>query len=76
MLRVRTTAQHEINSITSMEKFILGFRPGVRLMAECMDENNGNLTNGEGNIRKRKDGRWEGRYNAGYDPETGKRIIW
>ena len=31
--------------------------------------------NGEGNIRKRKDGRWEGRYTAGYDSETGKRII-
>ena len=31
--------------------------------------------NGEGNIRKRKDGRWEGRYTAGYDPETGKRLI-
>ena len=31
--------------------------------------------NGEGNIRKRKDGRWEGRYPAGYDPESGKRII-
>ena len=31
--------------------------------------------NGEGNIRKRKDGRWEGRYTAGYDQETGKRII-
>ena len=31
--------------------------------------------NGEGNIRKRKDGRWEGRYTAGYDPTTGKRII-
>lgn len=30
--------------------------------------------NGEGNIRKRKDGRWEGRYTAGYDPITGKRI--
>ncbi len=30
--------------------------------------------NGEGNIRKRKDGRWEGRYTAGYDPNTGKRI--
>ena len=28
--------------------------------------------NGEGNIRKRKDGRWEGRYTAGYDPETGR----
>ena len=32
-------------------------------------------SNGEGNIRKRKDGRWEGRYTAGYHPETGKRII-
>ena len=31
--------------------------------------------NGEGNIRKRSDGRWEGRYTAGYHPETGKRII-
>ena len=31
--------------------------------------------NGEGSIRKRKDGRWEGRYTAGYDPATGKRII-
>ena len=31
--------------------------------------------NGEGNIRKRKDGRWEGRYTAGYDPETGKQIF-
>ncbi len=30
--------------------------------------------NGEGNIRKRKDGRWEGRYIAGYDPQTGKPI--
>ena len=30
--------------------------------------------NGEGNIRKRKDGRWEGRYTAGRDPETGKTI--
>ena len=31
--------------------------------------------NGEGNIRKRKDGRWEGRYTVGRDPETGKSII-
>ena len=30
--------------------------------------------NGEGNIRKRKDGRGEGRYTAGYDLETGKRV--
>ena len=31
--------------------------------------------NGEGNIRKRKDGRWEGRYTAGYGEKTGKRLI-
>lgn len=31
--------------------------------------------NGEGSIRKRSDGRWEGRYTAGYDDKTGKRII-
>ena len=30
--------------------------------------------NGEGTIPKRKNGRWEGRYTAGYDPKTGKRI--
>ena len=29
--------------------------------------------NGEGNIRKRKDGRWEGRYTVGYD-EKGRPI--
>lgn len=30
--------------------------------------------NGEGNIRKRKDGRWEGRFVAGHHPDTGKAI--
>lgn len=30
--------------------------------------------NGEGSLRKRKDGRWEGRYTAGHDPSTGKAI--
>ena len=29
---------------------------------------------GKGSIRKRKDGRWEGRYTAGCDPTTGKPI--
>ena len=29
---------------------------------------------GEGNIRKRKDGRWEGRFTVGHDPITGKPI--
>ena len=31
--------------------------------------------NGEGSIRKRKDGRWEGFYTASYDPVTGKQKI-
>ena len=30
--------------------------------------------NGEGSIRHRSDGRWEGRYTAGRDPVTGKAI--
>lgn len=30
--------------------------------------------NGEGSIRKRSDGRWEGRYTAGRDPETGRPV--
>ena len=30
--------------------------------------------NGEGNIRRRKGGLWEGRYTAGHDPETGNAI--
>ena len=30
--------------------------------------------NGDGSIRKRKDGRWEGRYVVGHDPITGKMI--
>lgn len=32
-------------------------------------------SNGEGNIQKRKDGRWEGRYTAGINPENGKQIF-
>ena len=31
--------------------------------------------NGEGSIRKRSDGRWEGRYTVGHDPVTGKQIF-
>ena len=31
---------------------------------------------GEGSIRKRSDGRWEGRYTAGYHSETGKQASW
>ena len=36
-------AQHEIDSITACENFIMGFRLGVRMMAECMDENDGDI---------------------------------
>ena len=39
-------SQHEIDSITALEHFILGFRLGVRIMAECMDENDGDIRSG------------------------------
>ena len=39
-------AHHSINSVTAKEYFILGFRLGVRLIAECMDEDDGELTDG------------------------------
>ncbi|MDE6455012.1 MAG: hypothetical protein K2L38_03685 [Dysosmobacter sp.] len=39
-------SQHEINSITATENFILGFRLGVRIMAECIDDNDGYIRNG------------------------------
>ena len=35
--------QHEVDSITACENFILGFRLGVRMMAECMDEDDGSI---------------------------------
>ena len=38
-------SQHEIDSITALENFILGFRLGVRIMAESMDENDGDIRN-------------------------------
>ena len=39
-------SQYEINSITATENFILGFRLGVRIMAECMDDSDGDIRNG------------------------------
>ncbi len=48
LLNVLTNAQQEIDRITVMENFILGFRLGVRLMAECMDEDDGDLLDGGG----------------------------
>ena len=41
-------SQHEINSITATENFILGFRLGVRIMAECMDDSDGDIRKGGG----------------------------
>ena len=39
-------SQHEIDSITALENFILGFRLGARIMMECMEENDGDIRNG------------------------------
>ena len=39
-------SQHEIESITALENFILGFRLGIRIMAESMDDNDGDIKNG------------------------------
>ena len=41
-----TRSQQEANSITAAENFILGFRLGVRLVAECMDDNDGDIRSG------------------------------
>ena len=39
-------SQHEIDSITALENFILGFRLGARITMECMDENDGDIKMG------------------------------
>ena len=36
-------SQDEVESITALENFVLGFRLGTRLMAECMDDNDGDI---------------------------------
>ena len=46
ILNELVSAQHIADSITALENFILGFRLGVRLMAECMDENDGDIKHG------------------------------
>ena len=38
-----TDAHQEINSITAVENFIVGFRLGARLIMECMDDNDGDI---------------------------------
>ena len=42
-------SKHEIDSITALENFILGFRLGAKIMMECMDENDGDIKTGGGN---------------------------
>ena len=39
-------AQHEIDTITATENFILGFRLGARMMIECMNDNDGDIRSG------------------------------
>lgn len=39
-------SQHEIDSITALENFILGFRLGVRMIVESMDDNDGDIKTG------------------------------
>ena len=41
-----TESRDEIESITALENFIWGFRLGIRIMAECIDENDGDIRNG------------------------------
>lgn len=43
-----TCSQQEIDSKTALENFVLGFRLGARLMAECMDSGDGDFRNGGG----------------------------
>ena len=39
-------SQHEIESITALENFILGFRLGAKITMECMDDNDGDIKTG------------------------------
>ncbi len=45
-LNVLMSTQQEIDGITAIENFISGFRLGVRLMVDCMDDDDGNVTDG------------------------------
>ena len=38
-------SRDEIESITARENFIWGFRLGARLIAECLDDNDGDIKN-------------------------------
>ena len=39
-------SKDEIESITALENFILGFQLGARLITECMDDNDGDIKTG------------------------------
>ncbi len=39
-------SQQDIDSISALENFILGFRLGARIMVECLDDNDGDMRNG------------------------------
>ena len=38
-------SKDEVESITALENFILGFRLGAKITMECMDENDGDIKN-------------------------------
>ena len=44
LLRRLSNAENEIGSTMSLENFILGFRLGMRIAIESLDEDDGNLT--------------------------------
>ena len=39
-------SKDEVESITALENFILGFRLGTKITMECMDENDGDIRTG------------------------------
>ena len=39
-------SKDEVESITALENFILGFRLGAKITMECMDGNDGDIRNG------------------------------
>ena len=70
--RLREANDNFLITVRRLGSFVPLFT--VLFVAKGADTMPKRRANGEGNIRKRKDGRWEGRYTAGYD-QTGKRII-
>ena len=46
ILNELVSAQHIADSITALENIILGFRLGIRIMAECLDDNDGDIKYG------------------------------